>query len=69
MTVTVQIDTNTAAGLKLVSELRRHPDVVRFVEPDQVSESTPEGYIPVKDAFDELRNHVKSLYNNDPSTK
>lgn len=69
MTVTVQIDTNTAAGLKLVSELRRHPDVVRFVEPDQVSESVPEGYIPVKDGFDELRNHVKSLYNNDPSTK
>lgn len=36
MTVTVQIDTNTAAGLKLIAELRRHPDVVRFVEPDQI---------------------------------
>jgi hypothetical protein len=34
MTVTVQIETNTAVGLKLITELRRHPDVVRFVEPD-----------------------------------
>jgi len=32
MTVTVQIETCTAAGKKLISELRRHPDVVRFVE-------------------------------------
>lgn len=68
MTVTVQIDTNTAAGLKLISELRRHPDIVRFVEPEQSSESVPEGYIPVKDGFDEVRNLVKSLYKNDPST-
>lgn len=69
MTVIVQIDTNTAAGLKLISELRRHPDIVRFVEPNQDSESVPEGTIPVKDGFDELRNHVKSLYKNDPLTK
>lgn len=65
MTVTVQIDTSTAAGLKLVSELRRHPDIVRFVESNQGSESVPEGTIPVKDGFDELRNHVKLLYKND----
>jgi len=58
MTVTVQIDTNTAAGLKLISELRRYPDVVRFVEPNQISEPVPEGYIPIKDAFDEVRNFV-----------
>lgn len=58
MTVTVQIDTNTTAGLKLISELRRYPDVVRFVEPDQISEPIPEGYIPLKDGFDELRNHI-----------
>ena len=69
MTVTVQIDTNKAAGLKLISELRRHPDVVRFVEPNQISESVPEGYIPVMDGFDEIRNHVKSLYKNDPPTQ
>ena len=58
MTVTVQIDTNTAAGMKLISELRRYPDVVRFVEPDQISEPVPEGYISVIDGFDEVRNHV-----------
>lgn len=69
MTVTVQIDTKTAAGLKLISELRRYPDVVRFVEPNQISEPVPEGYIPIKDGFDEVRNFVKSLYKNDPQTK
>ena len=58
MTVTVQINTNTAAGLKLITELRHHPDVVRFVEPDQISEPVPEGYFPVKDGFDEVRNHL-----------
>ena len=58
MTVTVQIDTNTAAGLKLITELRRYPDVVRFVEPDQISEPIPEGYVPVKDGYDEVRNHL-----------
>jgi len=58
MTVTVQIDTNTAAGLKLIAELRCYPDIVRFVEPDQVSEPIPEGYVPVKDGFDEVRNHL-----------
>src|SRR5665647_950369 len=58
MTVTVQINTNTAAGLKLITELRRHPDVVLFVEPDQISEPVPEGYVPVKDGFDEVRNHL-----------
>jgi hypothetical protein len=66
MTVTVQIETNTAAGMKLISELRRYPDVVRFVEPDQVSEPAPEGYIPVKDGIDELRNHI--LINSDTET-
>jgi len=69
MTVTVEIETNTAAGLKLITELRRYPDIVRFVEPDQVSEPIPEGYVPVNDGFDEVRNHVKSLYKNDPQNE
>ena len=69
MTVTIQIETNTAAGKKLISELRRHPDGVRFVEPDQISEPVPEGYVTVKDGFDEVRKHVKSLYKKDPQTK
>ena len=63
MTVTVQIETNTAVGLKLVTELRRYPDVVRFVEPDQISEPVPEGYVPLRDGFDEVRNHL--LINSD----
>ena len=39
MTVTVQIETNTAAGKKLITELRRYPDIVRFVEAEQDIES------------------------------
>ena len=58
MTVRVQIETSTVAGQKLITELRRYPDVVRFVEPDQVSEPDTEGYVPVKDGFDKLRNHL-----------
>ena len=58
MTVTVQIETNTAAGLELIAELRRYLDIVRFVEPDQVLEPIPEGYVPVKVGFDEVRNHL-----------
>ena len=69
MTVTVQIETNTAAGLELIAELRRYPDIVRFVESDQISEPIPKGYVPLKDGFDEVRNHVKSLYKNDPQTE
>ena len=62
MIVTVLIETSTEAGLKLITELRRYPDIVRFIETDQISEPIPEGYVPVKDGFDEIRNHVKSLY-------
>ncbi|MEI7828728.1 MAG: hypothetical protein WCI31_03105 [Prolixibacteraceae bacterium] len=69
MTVTVQIETNSEAGLKLITELRRYPDVVRFVEPAQISEPIPEGHILVKEGFDEIRNHVRSLYKNDSQTK
>ena len=66
MIVTVQIETSTEAGLKLITELRRYPDVVRFVEPDQISEPIPEGYVPVKDGFEEVRNHL--LINSNSAT-
>jgi hypothetical protein len=66
MIVTVQIETNTEAGLKLITELRRYPDIVRFVEPDQISEPIPEGYVPVKDGFEEVRNHL--LINSNSAT-
>jgi hypothetical protein len=64
MTVTVQIDSNTSAGLKLISELRCHPDVVRFVEPDQDIES-----LSVNDsaklAFDRLGEKYDYKFNNE----
>ena len=69
MTITVQINTNTATGKKLITELRRYPDVVRFVKPDPIAEPIPEGYVSLKDGFDEVRNHVKSIYKNGSQTK
>jgi hypothetical protein len=66
MTVTVQIETNSQAGRKLITELRRYPDIVRFVEPDQISEPIPKGYVTVKDGFDEVRNHL--LINSNSAT-
>ncbi|MEI6143202.1 MAG: hypothetical protein WCP85_28250 [Mariniphaga sp.] len=63
MTVTVQIETDTAVGQKLITELRRYPDVVRFVEPDQISEPVPEGYVPLKEGFEEVRNHLLIISN------
>jgi hypothetical protein len=63
MTVTVQIETNTAAGLKLITELRRHPDVVRFVEPDQDIENLSAND-SAKLAFDRLGEKYDRKFNN-----
>lgn len=63
MTVTVQIDTNTAAGLKLIAELQRHPDVVRFVEPEQDIESLSANE-SAKLAFDRLGEKYDHKFNN-----
>jgi len=63
MTVTVQIETNTEAGLKLITELRRYPDIVRFVEPDEDIES-----LSVNDsaklAFDRLGEKYNRKFSN-----
>jgi hypothetical protein len=69
MTITVQINTDTEAGQKLITELRRYPDVVQFVEPDLIAESIPEGYVSLKDGIEEVRKHVKSMYENGSPTK
>ena len=58
MTITVEINTNSAAGQKLVAELRRHPNIVKFLEPDQVAEPMPEGYVSLKEGFDEAENQI-----------
>ena len=63
MTVTVQINTNTSAGLKLIAELRRYPDVVRFVEPDQDMESLSAND-SAKLAFDRLGEKYDRKLNN-----
>lgn len=63
MTVTVQIDTNTPEGLKLISELRRHPDIVRFIEPEQDME-TLSANESAKLAFDRLGEKYERKFNN-----
>ena len=63
MTVTVQIETNTADVLKLITELRRYPDIVRFVEPDQDIESLSAND-SAKLAFDRLGEKYDRKFDN-----
>jgi len=63
MTVKVQIETNTEAGLKLITELRRYPDVVRFVELDEDIESLSAND-SAKLAFDRLGEKYDCKFNN-----
>ena len=63
MTVTVQIETSSAVGLKLITELRRYPDVVRFIEPDQDVESLSAND-SAKLAFDRLGEKYDRKFSN-----
>ncbi|MDP2890081.1 MAG: hypothetical protein Q8P34_14090 [Bacteroidota bacterium] len=69
MTVTVQINTDTPVGKRLEKELRRYPETVQFIESSIVTETIPEGYVSLKDGFDQVRSHVKSIYKNAPVSK
>jgi len=62
MTITVKINTDTPAGKKLEDELRLHPEAVEFIDSTGESDSIPEGYVSLKDGFDQVREHVKSIY-------
>ncbi len=62
MTVTVRINTDTQVGKKLISDLRQHPETVEFIEPENISEKIPEGYVSLKKGFDVVREHVNSVY-------
>ena len=65
MTITVKINTDTPAGKRLEVELRLHPEAVEFIDSTVVSDSIPEGYVSLKDGFDQVREHVKSIYKKD----
>jgi len=65
MTITVKINTDTPAGKRLEDELRLHPEAVEFIDSTVVSDSIPEGYVSLKDGFDQVREHVKSIYKKD----
>ena len=62
MTITVKINTDTPAGKRLEDELRLHPEAVEFIDSTGESDSIPEGYVSLKDGFDQVREHVKSIY-------
>ena len=62
MTITVKINTDTPVGKRLEDELRLHPEAVEFIDSAGVSDSIPEGYVSLKDGFDQVREHVKSNY-------
>ena len=62
MTITVKINTDTPAGKRLEDELRLHPEAVEFIDSTIVSDSIPEGYFSLKDGFEQVREHVKSIY-------
>ena len=61
MSITVKINTNTVAGKRIEKQLRRYPETVQFIESSIVSETIPEGYITLKEGFDQVREHVKSI--------
>ena len=62
MTITVKINTDTPAGKRLEAELRLHPEAVEFLESTGVSDAIPDGLVSLKDGFDQVREHVKSIY-------
>ncbi|MBP1676625.1 MAG: hypothetical protein H6Q20_1184 [Bacteroidetes bacterium] len=62
MTVTVKINIDNQAGKKLISDLRQHPEVVEFIEHEEVSGNIPESYVDLKEGFDMVREHVNSVY-------
>jgi len=62
MTITVKINIDTPAGKRLEDELRLHPEAVEFIDSTIVSDSIPEGYFSLKDGFEQVREHVKSIY-------
>ncbi len=64
MIITVKINTDTPVGKRLENELRSYPETVEFLNPTSVSDTLPEGYVSLKDGFDQVREHVKSLYEN-----
>ena len=65
MTITVKINTDTPVGKRLENELRCYPETVEFINSTVASDTLPEGYVSLKDGFDQVREHVKSLYKND----
>jgi hypothetical protein len=64
MTVTVRINTSTPIGKRIEKQLRRYPKEVQFIEQTKVSGTIPEGYVSLNDGFDQVREHVKSVYKN-----
>lgn len=58
MTITVKINIDSPTGKRLEKHLRRYTDEVQFIEPSVVSDAIPEGYLSLKDGFNEVRKHL-----------
>ena len=70
MTVTVRINTDTPIGMRLVNEMKQHPETVQFIDPVVEGNTTaPEGYVSLKEGFDEVREHVRAMYRKDEKSK
>ena len=70
MTVTVRINTDTPAGMRLVNEMKQHPESVQFIDPvTENTSSITEGYVSLKEGFDEVREHVRSMYKKEAKSK
>lgn len=54
MTITVKINMNTPTGKRLEKELRRHPEIVEFVDINVVSDIHHKQYILPNDTFDQV---------------
>lgn len=62
-----KINTDTPIGMRLVNEMKQHSKTVQFIDPVlKQPSSIPEGYVSLKEGFDKVREHVRSMYKKEP---
>ena len=62
MEVTVKINTESPAGRRLIKQLQRYPEVVRFENP-AVTGIVPEGYVTLEEFRVEAKKRIHKLLN------
>lgn len=61
MTYHVKIDGTTATGKKLIQELKKYPDIVKFDNPAEMG-IVPEGYMTGDEFSKNVKDRLKELY-------